>query len=134
MKKLIVLTFCLLLITGVTACINTQPTNNQAQSTNSTAAKDIAQEYDQFIKQYDTSQLTQLQPDVTKPDQIQEEYNLITNYLTKAEQIQSKMSLILTNSNEKDTKILLSTYMDTLNARIAVLKANKATYLRMGAQ
>lgn len=134
MKKLLICVLSLLLITGVQACTNKSSDNNQKPAANTQTSEKLVQEYLTFIEQYDNSQMNNLRPDVTKPEEIQKDYKLINSYLAKAENLEARMMVLSTNSNDTATKLHLKPYMDTIKARIAMLKSNRATYLRMGAQ
>lgn len=133
MKKLLICTLSLLLITGVQACTNKPATDPNKNSITLSSEKAV-QDYLKFIEDYDTSQMSHLSPDITKPDQIQSDYQLINSYLARAEKIEAQMMLVATNNKDQATQLHLAPYFQTIKARIAVLKGNRATYLRMGAQ
>ena len=133
MKKLLICTLSLLLITGVQACTN-KPAVDPNQSSITQSSEQAVKDYLKFIEDYDTAQLGHLSPDVTKPDLIQKDYDLINLYLTRAEQIEGQMNLIAINNKDHATQMQLAAYLPIIKARVAVLKANKGEYLRMGAQ
>jgi len=133
MKKLLICTLSLLLITGVSACTN-KPATDPNQGSITLSSEKAVQDYLKFIEDYDTAKMATLSPDVTKQEEIQRDYNLINAYLLRAEQIEGQMNLVATNNKDQATQIHLAPYFQTIKARIAVLKANKALYLTMGAQ
>lgn len=133
MKKLLLCVLSLFLITGVHACTN-KPAADLNQNSVILSSEKAVQDYLKFIEEYDGAQMGNLSPDVTKPDEIQRDYERINNYLMRAEQIEGQMNLVATNNKDQATQIHLAPYFQTIQARIAVLKANKAAYQRMGAQ
>lgn len=136
MKKVFLVLIFLCLLPGIQGCTSTGNNNQQnvGQNGSQESSEDILKDYHAFIQKFDEARMGDMRPDITKPDQMQLEYQAINTLLIEAESIEQRMLMALQTSSDVKTQAQLKPYSGIITARVATLKTNKATYQSMGAQ
>jgi hypothetical protein len=122
----IILSLCFMVVAFQACSDKAQQPAQQSQ------AIPTLENYHQFKASYDAANVQNMRPDVMNPDLSKADYQKLVELENQATAVKAEFDRVLSNDPDLQTQAMLKPYIQTLNARLMVLRSNKAAYERMG--